>query len=117
MYKIISSFFLIISINSFANDNFDCHSTNSELGDSAHWAATSIDLFAKNKYEQAVKTVDACFELYSYAAVVMQKEFNAKKAKAPPSGKVSRKEKKKIHANWAVNDVSVALWTDRKSVV
>ena len=116
MYKIIFSFFLIISINSFANDNFDCHPTNSELGDSAHWAATSIDLFAKNKYEQAVKTVDACFELYSYAAVVMQKDFNAKNTEVPPSGKVSRKEKKKIHANWAVNDVSVALWTKARSL-
>ena len=116
MYKIIFSFFLIISINSFANDNFDCHPTNSELGDSAHWAATSIDLFAKNKYEQAVKTVDACFELFSYAAVVMQKDFNAKTADVPPSGKVSRKEKKKIHANWAVNDVSVALWTKARSL-
>ncbi len=116
MHKIIIFLFLTFSIHSFANDNFDCHSTNSELADSANWAATSIDLFARRKYEQAVKTVDACFELFSYAAVVMQEDFNAKKVKSPPSGKVSRKQKKKIHANWAVNDVSVALWTKARSL-
>ena len=118
MHKITFFFFLTLSINIFANDNdkYDCYSTNPKLGDSAHWAATSIDLFAKNKYEQAVNTVDACFELFSYAAVVMQKDFNAKNTKEPPSGKVSIKEKKKIRANWAVNDVSVALWTKARSL-
>ena len=119
MHKITVFLLLTVSINIFANDkydSFDCHSTNSELGDSAHWAAASIDLFAKKKYEQAINTVDACFAIFSYDAVVMQKDFNAKKAKAPPSGKVSRIEKKKIHANWAVNDVSVALWTKARSL-
>ena len=119
MYKITLFLLLTVSINIFANDkhdSFDCHSTNSELGDSAHWAATSIGLFAEDKYEQAVNIVDACLAIFSYDAVVMQKGFNAKKAKAPPSGKVSRKEKKKIHANWAVNDVSVALWAKARSL-
>ena len=46
----------------------------------------------------------------------MQKDFNAKNSKAPPSGKVNRKEKKKIYANWAVNDVSVALWAKARSL-
>ena len=87
----------MLPINSFANDTVDCHSANSDVGDSAYWAEKSIDLFAKNKFEQAVKTVDACFGLFSYAAVVMQKDFNAKNSKAPPSGKVNRKEKKKIY--------------------
>ena len=112
------TFFLCItfSINIFADDNFDCHSTNPELGDSAHWAATSLDLFAKNKYEQAVNTVDACFEIFSVDAVVMQKGFNAENTKLPPSGRVSRSTKEKIHDNWAVNDVSVALWAKARSL-
>jgi len=29
---------------------------------------------------------------------------------------VNRKEKKKIYANWAVNDVSVALWAKARSL-
>jgi hypothetical protein len=116
MRKITFFLFLMLPINSFANDSVDCHSANSDVGDSAYWAEKSIDLFAKNKFEQAVKTVDACFGLFSYAAVVMQKDFNAKNSKAPPSGKVNRKEKKKIYANWAVNDVSVALWAKARSL-
>ncbi len=48
--------------------------------------------------------------------LLCKKSSMRKKAKAPPSGKVSRKEKKKIHANWAVNDVSVALWTKARSL-
>lgn len=116
MHKIILFLFLTFSISSFANDDFDCHSANSELGDSAHWAATSIDLFSKKRYEQVVKTVDACFELFSYAAVVMQKDFNARKIELPPSGRVTASTKKKIHDNWAVNDVSVALWAKARSL-
>ena len=46
----------------------------------------------------------------------MQKELNAKNAKYPPSGRVSRREKEKIHDNWAVNDVSVALWSKARSL-
>ena len=86
------------------------------LGDSAYWATTSIDLFDKNKYEEAVSVVDACFSIFAYEAVVMQKKLNAQNAKFPPSGRVSRREKEKIHDNWAVNDVSVALWSKARSL-
>ena len=116
MHKLSFLLFLTLSINTFANDDFDCHSANDELGDSVHWAAMSMDLFDKKRYEQAVKTVDACLELFSYAAVVMQKDFNTKNKKAPRSGKVKKQEKKKIHANWAVNDVSAALWAKARSL-
>ena len=119
MYKINFIIGLVISINIFANndyENFECYSTDSELSDSAYWATTSIDLFDKNKYREAVSIVDACFSIFSYEAVVMQKKFNAQNAKFPPSGRVSRKEKEKIHDNWAVNDVSVALWSKARSL-
>ena len=119
MYKINFFLALAISINIYANnnyENFECYSTDPELGDSAHWAATSIDLFDKNKYKEAVSVVDACFSKFSYDAVVMQKKFNAQNAKFPPSGRVSRKEREKIHENWAVNDVSVALWSKARSL-
>ncbi|MDG1307009.1 MAG: hypothetical protein P8P22_02575 [Porticoccaceae bacterium] len=115
MRKITFLYLVAFSINSFASDNIDCHSTDPELGDSAQWASKAIDLFAKNKHEQSIKTVDACFKLFSPAAVVMQKDLNAKKMKAPSVGKVNFKEKKKIDANWAVNDVSVALWAKARS--
>jgi hypothetical protein len=46
----------------------------------------------------------------------MQKKFNATNTRLPPDGRVSRKEKKKIQANWAVNDVSLALWTKARSL-
>ena len=115
MRKITFLYLVAFSINSFASDNTDCHSTDPELGDSAQWASKAIDLFAKNKHAQSIKTVDACFKLFSPAAVVMQKDLNAKNMKAPPVGKVNFKEKKKIDANWAVNDVSVALWAKARS--
>ena len=40
----------------------------------------------------------------------MQKELDANKVKYPPVGRVTRNEKEKIHKNWAVNDVAMALW-------
>jgi hypothetical protein len=46
----------------------------------------------------------------------MQKKLNAQNAKFPPSGRVSRKEKEKIHDNWAINDVAVALWSKARSL-
>ena len=67
-------------------------------------------------YKEAVSVVDACFSKFSYDAVVMQKKFNNKNTKFPASGRVSRKEKEKIHENWAVNDVSVALWSKARSL-
>lgn len=112
------TFFLLIifSANIFADDSFDCYSTSTDLNGSANWAATSIDLFAKKRYDQAVNAVDACFDIFSVDAVVMQKNFNAKNTKLPPSGRVSASAKKKIHDNWAVNDVSVALWAKARSL-
>ena len=46
MYKINFFLALAISINVYANNdykNFECYSTDPELGDSAHWATASID--------------------------------------------------------------------------
>jgi len=46
----------------------------------------------------------------------MQNRFNSENKRLPPSGRVSRKEKEKIHSNWAVNDVSIAIWAKARSL-
>ena len=95
---------------------FDCFSTDPELNDSAFWASKAIDLFAKKEYEESIITVDACFDIFSPEAVIMQNRFNSENKRLPPSGRVSRKEKEKIHSNWAVNDVSIAIWAKARSL-
>ena len=37
------------------------------LGDSAYWAITAIDLFDQKKYEEAVAVVDLVFRYYGRA--------------------------------------------------
>ena len=106
---------ITFSIN-FQLAGFDCFSTDPELNDSAFWASKAIDLFAKKEYEESIITVDACFVIFSPEAVIMQNRFNSENKRLPPSGRVSRKEKEKIHSNWAVNDVSIAIWAKARSL-
>ena len=106
---------IIFSIN-LQLASFDCFSTDPKLSDSAFWASKAIDLFAKKQYEESIITVDACFDIFSPEAVIMQNEFTAQNKRFPPSGRVSKKEKDRIHENWAVNDVSVALWAKARSL-
>jgi len=106
---------LIFSIN-LQLAGFDCFSTDPELSDSAFWASKAIDLFAKKEYEESIITVDACFDIFSPEAVIMQNRFNSENKRLPPSGRVSRIEKEKIHSNWAVNDVSIAIWAKARSL-
>ena len=108
---------LIISFSiNFQLAGFDCFSTDPELNDSAFWASKAIDLFAKKEYEESIITVDACFDIFSPEAVIMQNRLNSENKRLPPSGRVSRKEKEKIHSNWAVNDVSIAIWAKARSL-
>ena len=86
------------------------------MNDSAYWASIAIDLFAKKEYEESIKTVDACFNFFSKEAVIMQNKFTSQNKRLPPSGRVGKKEKDRIHENWAVNDVSVALWAKARSL-
>ncbi len=106
---------IIFSIN-LQLASFDCFSTDPKLSDSAFWASKAIDLFAKKQYEESIITVDACFDIFTPEAVIMQNEFTAQNKRFPPSGRVSKKEKDRIHENWAVNDVSVALWAKARSL-
>jgi hypothetical protein len=103
-------------IINFHLNSFDCFSQDPELNDSAYWASIAIDLFAKKEYEESIKTVDACFNFFSKEAVIMQNKFTSQNKRLPPSGRVSKKEKDRIHENWAVNDVSVALWAKARSL-
>ena len=96
--------------------NSNCYSTDSEIGDSAAWAAKAIELFSQNKFSESVEVVDLCFDIFSSEAVLMQRELSAKKIKYPPIGRVTRHEKDKIHNNWAVNDVAMALWAKAVSL-
>ena len=106
---------IIFSIN-LQLASFDCFSTDPKLSDSAFWASKAIDLFAKKQYEESIITVDACFDIFTPEAVIMQNRFNSENKRLPPSGRVSRKEKEKIHSNWAVNDVSIAIWAKARSL-
>ncbi len=106
---------IIFSVN-LQLAGFDCFSTDPKLSDSAFWASKAIDLFAKKQYEESIITVDACFDIYTPEAVIMQNRFNSENKRLPPSGRVSRNEKEKIHSNWAVNDVSIAIWAKARSL-
>ena len=109
---VISFLLLISSIQTIGQDlnSNPCISSNPELGDSAFWANSSIELFAQKKYEDAIQLVDACFNQWASAAVELQKTLHKENIKLPPFGAVTRQEKEKIHQNYLINDVSIALW-------
>ena len=117
--KLVISFVLLISsIQTMGQDlnSNSCISRNLELGDSAYWANSSIELFSQKKYEDAIKLVDACFNQWAPAAVELQKTLHKQNIKQPPFGAVTRKEKEKIHQNYLINDVSIALWVKAVSL-
>lgn len=95
---------------------YQCYSSDPEMGDSAFWAGEAIESFAQNEFEKTINIVDACFDVFATEAVIMQKELDANKVKYPPIGRVTRNEKEKIHKNYAVNDVSMALWAKARSL-
>ena len=103
-------FVSILSINLQVN-GFECFSKDPELSDSSYWASLAIELFANQRYQESIDVVDACFDTFSSEAVIMQNNFNKNNIKQPPEGRVSKKIKDEIHENWAVNDVSIALWS------
>jgi hypothetical protein len=115
---VISFLLLISSIQTIGQDlnSNPCISSNPELGDSAFWANSSIELFAQKKYEDAIQLVDACFSQWAPAAVELQKTLHKKNNKLPPFGAVTRQEKEKIHQNYLINDVSIALWVKAVSL-
>ena len=117
--KIAISFVLLISsiqtMGQDINPN-SCISNNPKLGDSAYWANNSIKLFEQKKYEDAIESVDACFNQWAPEAVELQKTFNKENIKLPPSGRVTRIEKNRIHQNYVINDVSMALWVKAVSL-
>jgi tetratricopeptide (TPR) repeat protein len=98
------------------NENSPCVSNNAELGDSAFWANTSLALYAQDKYLEAIKTVDACFNLWAGGAVTLQQTFNSQKEKLPPLGDFTPSEKKAIQENYLLNDVATALWVKARSL-
>ena len=108
-------FLSIFTIN-LELSGFECYSKDPELSDSSYWASSAIDLFANQKYRESIDVVDACFDTFSSEAVIMQNNFNKNNIKQPPEGRVSRKIREEIHKNWAVNDVSVALWSKARSL-
>jgi len=60
--------------------------------------------------------VDTCFNQWAPAAVELQKTLNKQNIKLPPFGAVTRREKEKIHQNYLINDVSIALWVKAVSL-
>jgi len=92
-----------------------CISTNPDLGDSAFWATQAVEFYADKKFDQAVKVVDACFSRWGPAAGQQQKKLYDKGVACPPTGRVGSKTKKKIHQDFLMNDVSMALWAKARS--
>jgi len=119
-YTILALIFSFYSSNIIANENYDsfqCYSINSELSDSAYWAFSAIDSFDKKKYKEAIAITDTCFDIWASQAVIMQKNFNKDDIKEPLTGnRFSKSEKKDIFSNWAINDVSIAIWAKARSL-
>jgi hypothetical protein len=70
---------ILYSTNITADGNhgdFQCYSSDPEMGDSAYWAGEAIDSFAQNQFEEAIHIVDACFDVFATEAVIMQIKLN-----------------------------------------
>ena len=93
-----------------------CYSTDPTLGDSAYWASTAVRLFSEQKYEDAIATVDACFQYWGPAAGQQQKKMYDQELKCPPTGKVKAKIRAEIEKDYLINDVSMALWAKARSL-
>ena len=93
-----------------------CVSSDPSLGDSAHWAVLAVEQFAALDYQAAVDTVNACFDRWGPAAGHQQKAMHNRNKRCPRTGKVSKRARKKIEANYLINDVSLALWAKARSL-
>ena len=88
-----------------------CFSTDPELGDSAYWASAAINFYNSGQHKKAISVVDNCIDYYVEDALYQQSQLKKAKIPPPPIGRVDFREKEKVFANYAVNDVSMALWT------
>jgi tetratricopeptide (TPR) repeat protein len=119
-FLVVASAFLMIPVQAFAqseNNNANpCLSSDASLGDSAFWANNSLELYAQKNYEGAIKSVDACLNQWVSGAIKLQQKFNTEKTEVPPLGKFTESERKKIHENYILNDVSIAIWVKARSL-
>jgi tetratricopeptide (TPR) repeat protein len=100
------------NISAFSDDQQSyCFSIDPKLGDSAYWASAGINFYNSGQLKKAISVVDNCFEYYAEDALYQQNQLKKAKTPPPPIGRVDFREKEKIFANYAVNDVSMALWT------
>lgn len=110
----------LISPAAVAQDELDepspCFSPNPALGDSAYWANTALELYSQEKYEEAIKTVDACLNQWVSGAIASQQNANKQKLASPPLGKFTPSQKKAVQENYLLNDVSVAIWVKARSL-
>ena len=93
-----------------------CVSSNADLGDSALWSVTAVELFSQGQYQAAIRHVDACFSNWAVAAGHVQKAMFESNAQCPKTGRVSKKVKARIQENYLINDVSMALWAKARSL-
>lgn len=99
-----------------SSDMNPCLSPDVSLGDSAYWANRALQLYAEKNYEEAIKSVDACLNQWVSDAITLQQTFNSKKTELPPLGKFTESERKQIHENYILNDVSIAIWVKARSL-
>ena len=112
-YKLLTLLLSFCSSSLLANPA--CFSNNEKLGDSAYWSITAIELFDQKRYEEAVAVVDLCFDIWGPEAKKIQKEMHDNKMPYPKVGKVTTKQKKAIHENYLVNDVSSGAYGPKAS--
>jgi tetratricopeptide (TPR) repeat protein len=98
----------ILSMN--VDEQSYCFSTDPEMGDSAYWASAAINFYNSGQHKKAIVVVDNCFDYYAEDALYQQSQLKKAKTPTPPIGRVDFREKEKVHANYALNDVSMALW-------
>tara|TARA_E500000178_G_scaffold279534_1_gene279356 strand:+ start:3088 stop:3645 length:558 start_codon:yes stop_codon:yes gene_type:complete len=93
-----------------------CFSADQQLGDSAFWAVTAVNLYNEKEYSKAVAVVDACFGKWGPDAGHQQKKLLDEKVKCPPIGRVNRQDRLSIDRDYLMNDVSFALWVKARSL-
>jgi hypothetical protein len=107
--------FKVLGQNADGSSN-PCLSVDPELGDSAYWANASLEFYAQENYNEAIQTVDACFNQWASGAVTRQQKFMQQDKKPLPLGEFTPSEKEEIYENYLLNDVVLALWVKARSL-
>ncbi|MFT5995550.1 MAG: hypothetical protein ACI9RV_001131 [Glaciecola sp.] len=93
-----------------------CISSDANLGDSANWANTALELYGQKQYKNAIKIVDACLNQWVSGAITLQQTLSSQNIESPPLAEFTESEKKKVYENYLLNDVSIAIWVKARAL-